>query len=346
MMPGAWSTLLNPMISLKPVVSKTIWENFLLSSDQCTFLQSWNWGEFHQKLDHEIFHFGIFQANKLVGLSLLIEIKAKRGHYFECPGGPVLDWQNQVLVTEVFRQLKTFTSGFIRIRPNVADTSSLRQIVKSLGFIKAPMHLHAESTWVLDLNKSEAQLLADMRKNTRYGIKKSLSLALKVIQSQDIKDVKTLYRLQLAVAKRHHFVPFSLNYFEQQFKAFSHDNQIQLFKVMYQRQVLVIAFIIFYGPEAVYHYSGSADQYRDIPASYALQWAVIREAKRRGLQRYNFWGIASSNNPHHRFAGVTLFKTGFGGRPINYLPAHDLPLNWSYWLTYLFETIRRLIRHL
>lgn len=331
------------MISLKPIVSKTIWENFLLQSDQCTFLQSWNWGEFHLQLGHKIFRLGIYKNNQLAGLILAIKICAKRAIYLEIPGGPILNWQSQTEINQVFNYLKSLAAEeqavFIRIRPNITS-------VPKLNLIKSPMHLHAETTWVLDLEPSEEQLLAAMRKNTRYSLKKSFSLPLKVVASKNIKDVQALYRLQLAVAKRHNFVPFSLAYLEAQFQAFLPDNQIQLFKVIYRQQVLAIAFIIFYGPEAVYHYSGSADQYRDIPASYALQWAVIKEAKRRGFRRYNFWGIASNHNPQHRFAGVTLFKTGFGGRPINYLPAHDLPLNWSYWLTYLFETIRRLVRHL
>ena len=331
------------MLNLKPITSKADWESYLQKSEQCTFLQSWNWGEFHLQLGHKIFRLGIFETNKLVGLILAIKIRAKRATYLEIPGGPILNWQSQAEIDYVFSYLKSLgvkeQAVFIRIRPNITS-------VPRLNLIKSPMHLHAESTWVLDLEPSEEQLLAAMRKNTRYSIKKSLSLGLKVVSSKDIKDVQALYHLQLAVAKRHHFVPFSLAYLEAQFQAFLPDNQIQLFKVIYKQQVLAIAFIIFYGPEAVYHYSGSADQFRDIPASYALQWAVIKEARRRGFKRYNFWGIASGNNPHHRFAGVTLFKTGFGGRSINYLPAHDLPLHWTYWLTYIFETIRRLVRHL
>ena len=131
-----------------------------------------------------------------------------------------------------------------------------------------------------------------------------------------------------------------------QFEAFSSDNQVQLFKAVLNNQVLAIAFIIFYGQEAVYHYAGSADEVRHIPASYALQWEIIKQAKKRGFLNYNFWGIAPTDNPRHRFAGVTLFKTGFGGSRVDYLPAHDLIIKSQYWLTYLFETIRRHIRHL
>lgn len=331
------------MLKLKPILSQLIWENYLLNSDQCTFLQSWNWGELHLKLSHNIFRFGIYRADKLIGLILLIEIKAKRGHYFECPGGPILDWQNKPLIAEVMNRLKTFTSGFIRIRPNVADTRALRQTVKSLGFIKAPMHLHAESTWLLELNQSEEEIFKQMRKTTRYLIKKAQKLGVQIIQSEEETDVNLLFKLQQETVDRKHFVPFSESYFLAELRAFLPD-KIRLFKAVYQGKVLALAMIIFYGQEAVYHYSGSSSQFREVPASYLLQWEVIKTAKQMGLKQYNFWGF--TNNPRHRFYGPSLFKKGFGGHETQYLPAHDLPISWSYWLTYLFETIRRRTRHL
>ena len=80
--------------------------------------------------------------------------------------------------------------------------------------------------------------------------------------------------------------------------------------------------------------------------SYFLQWQIIKEAKNRGIKYYNFWGIAPNDNPNHRFAGVTMFKTGFGGERIDWLHAHDLPISNKYWLTYLFESGRRIFRRL
>lgn len=338
------------MISYKIIDQKLIWEQFLNNSDQASFLQSWNWGEFHQSLRNQIFRLGFFQNNQLVGLALLIKIKAKRAVYFECPGGPVLNWDNNSQARTAIQLIKHIAKqesvSFVRIRPNILKTNDQLQQVKDFGFIKAPMHLHAETTWVLDLTSSEQTLLAKMRKTTRYEINKAKRLGVQVVRSSSEADILTLFKLQLEVAKRHHFVPFSQKYLQKQFQAFITDNQIQLFKAVYQGQVLAIAFIVFYGHEAVYHYSGSDSQLRQIPASYALQWAAIIEAKKRGLARYNFWGIAPTDNPRHRFSGVTLFKKGFGGFRIDYLPAHDLIIRPTYWFNYIIESWRRLSRHL
>lgn len=338
------------MLNYKIIDQKSVWEKFLADSDQTSFLQSWNWGEFHQSLGRQIFRLGFFQNHQLVGLALLIKIKAKRAIYFECPGGPVINWDDLNQAKAAIQLIKLIAKresvSFVRIRPNIIKTNERLQQVKDFGFIKAPMHLHAETTWVLDLTPSEQTLLARMRKTTRYEINKAKRLGVQVIRSSSEADISALFKLQLEVVKRHHFVPFSQKYLQKQFQAFIVDNQIQLFKAVYQQQVLAIAYIIFYGREAVYHYSGSSSQLRQIPASYALQWAAIIEAKKRGLTRYNFWGIAPTDNPRHRFSGVTLFKKGFGGFRVDYLPAHDLIIRPAYWFNYIIESWRRLSRHL
>ena len=69
---------------------------------------------------------------------------------------------------------------------------------------------------------------------------------------------------------------------------------------------------------------------------------VMRDAKTAGQTRLNLWGIAYSDDPHHRYAGVTTFKRGFGGRDVVFVHAHDLVVRrLRYELDYIIETIRR-----
>jgi len=332
-------------MTVKPVNNKKTWENFILGSGQASFLQSWNWGEFNQSLGHPIHRLGWYDKNKLQAVTLIIKKQAKRGTYLECPAGPITAQPEPDILADFITQIKQTAQlenvSFLRIRPNLPASPQNASLFKSLGFIQAPMHLHAETTWVLDITKPEDQLLAQMRKSTRYSIKKALKMGVKVTQTTNPKDIGLLYQLQLEAVKRHHFVPFSQDYLLKQLFSFKPDNQIQLFKASYQNKLLAVSFIIFYGSEATYHYSGSSNQLRHVPASYLLQWQAILEAKQRGLKTYNFWGIAKTDNPKHRFAGVTLFKKGFGGCQVDYLPAHDLPLKPNYWLTYGFETLRK-----
>ena len=235
---------------------------------------------------------------------------------------------------------------FIRIRPEVFDSSENRNLFKKLGGVYAPMHLYAENTWLLDITPAEETLLTNMRKSTRYLIKKSLAQNLNLELSLNPKSAEILFKLQRETIKRHSFVGFPKSLFMREIESFVDDKNATVFICRLGNIPLACAIIIFYGDSAYYHFSASTMKYPKIQASYFLQWEIIKEAKKRGIIYYNFWGIAPEGVSNHRFAGVTLFKTGFGGERVDWLHAHDFPISPLYWLTYVFETTRRITRRL
>lgn len=336
--------------SIEEITNKKVWESFVTSHNPSTFLQSWNWGETNKIIGEKIFRLGFFEDGTLVGVCLVIEVSAKRGPHFIIPGGPIMDWENDELIKYFISTLRSLAKKekvwFVRVRAELTDTKENAKKLKTLGFVPAPMHLHAENTWVLDVTPSEEALLTAMRKTTRYLVKKSLDMELKVEQTTEKKFIDILDTLQKETAARHKFIGFSKKLFTAQIKSFGKDNQAKLFLCKKGGMVLAAAIIIFYNDTAYYHHSGSVSDFREIPFSYFLQWQIIREAKTRGLKFYNFWGISKNVNPNHRFAGVTLFKTGFGGKRVDWLHAQDLPVSSQYWLTYIFETARRILRRL
>jgi lipid II:glycine glycyltransferase (peptidoglycan interpeptide bridge formation enzyme) len=337
-------------LKVEETSSKNRWESYLASQKKANFLQSWNWGQFHQALGKKVFYLALLEKGKIAGNALAVKEEAKRGTYLTVAGGPITDWKNKNYIATLLQFIKQKgldeNCDFIRIRPQENETAETTEFLHSLGWQTAPMHLTADLTIELDLTKSEKQLLAQMRKNTRYEIKKAERLGIKVMQSQNPDDIREFYQNQLYLAKKHHFVPFSFEFLHGQFKAFVKDNQVLLFHAYQNQKLLASAFIIFYNREAVYHYGISTPYNQRLPGSYACQWAAIREAKRRSMQRYNFWGVAPKTQKNHRFAGVSLFKRGFGGQEIQYIPAHDLPLSSKYKLIKLLETVRKKARRL
>jgi len=62
---------------------------------------------------------------------------------------------------------------FLRIAPLLLRNEENNQLFDDLGFINAPIHMHPEITWELDLNLPEEELLKNMRKTTRYLIRQA-----------------------------------------------------------------------------------------------------------------------------------------------------------------------------
>jgi len=334
----------------KLVETESEWEIFLTARVEANFLQSWNWSVFHQRLGKKTFTLGLFDDDTQVGAALSVKEEAKRGTYLTVAGGPILDWNNAEYLQVMFDALRELAKQedcqFVRIRPQELDSLELRQTAAQLGLQESPMHLTADLTLQLDLTKSEEDILADMRKNTRYEVRKVDKVGIEVKQSEDTAEIQLFYDQQLAVAKRHNFVPFSYQFLHEQFVTFAEDHQARLFHSYYEGKLLATAFILFYHQEAVYHYGVSTADNDRLPGSYACQWDAIKWAKANGGLRYNFWGIAPQDLTEHRFAGVSVFKRGFGGQEVQYLPAHDLPISASYQMVRGFEFLRKKMRKL
>lgn len=337
------------MVTTLKITNKKDWETFLLARPESNFLQSWAWGEFHEELGNKIFRVGFYRNKILSGIMLCILEKAKRANYVTVPGGPIIDWNDKKIVqsfrSEIVRIGKKNDCSFVRVRPQLENSKFSNQLFKNLGFRSSPMHLHAELTNQLDITKSENELLAQMRKGTRYEIRKALKLEIKVEKSSGEGEIKHFYKLQLETSKRQGFVPFSYKYLSGQFKIFSNSNHAVLYSAYLGKKLLAQAFVIFYGNEAVYHYGASTILGRKYPGAYLVQWVAILEAKKRGIGKYNFWGVAKEKN--HRFSNLSMFKRGFGGVDFEYQHAQDLVISKpKYLVNYLIEIIRKKIRHI
>lgn len=333
-------------ITTAQITDRKTWESFLKQHSEANFLQSWYWGEFHKALDHKVMRIGFYIDNTLAGVMLSIVEKAKRGTYLTVPAGPIIDWKNKTLIKsfhdEVLKIAKENDCSFIRVRPQLISDDFSKKIFTSLGFRTAPMHLHAELTNQLDITKSEDELLTQMRKATRYEIKKAIKIGVRVEKSTSTSDIKKFYDLQIETSKRQGFVPFSFKFLDQQFQIFYKADSAILYSSYFEKKLLAQAFIIFYGDEAVYHYGASTPDGRVYPGAYLIQWQAILEAKKRGISKYNFWGVAPVG---HRFANLSVFKKGFGGEDFEYLHAQDLVVNYpKYAMNYVVEIIRKKLR--
>jgi lipid II:glycine glycyltransferase (peptidoglycan interpeptide bridge formation enzyme) len=336
--------------SLKEVTNKLVWEEAVARFPEANFLQSWNWGEFHGQMGKQIKRFLIFKAETLAGLFQTIREPATRGPYLSIAGGPIIDWRNEELVRWLFLALKEESklqkAWFLRFRPQVIRTQNLEELVIKNGAVLSPMLLTADLTLQLDLSLSEEEILAQMRKNHRNLIRRSDREGVVTQVSSDPSKIEEFWRWQQYLAEKHGFVPYPKDYLYKQFSTFVKDNQAEIISSYKDNKLLASAFVIFYNNEAAYHYGVSTPENDQYHGSYAVQWRAIKEAKARGCHTYNFWGIAPENDNQHRFAGVSMFKRGFGGQEIDYLPAHDLPVSKLYLLTNIFEQVRKRRRKL
>ncbi len=322
------------------------WKEVLKKFPEANFLQSPDYGKMNELLGNKV----ITEDFGGKGHALMIVRDAKRGRYLEIPCGPLLDWDNKKNVQAVFDKIKEAAQAekcvFVRMRPQLADNPKNLQLLDKLGLKKSPMHLAAEHTVIIDLTKSEDELLANMRRQTRYDVRRASKQGITIEKSNNEEIFKEFHRVQAETAKRQNFIPPDLKTLLAEKQAFGENIVIYIAKSDNGKPI-AYGLIIKNGKEADYYEAASTILNHKLPGAHALLWQAIQDLKAEGYERFNLWGIAPAGQPNHRYAGVTTFKTGFGGDIVVYVPAHDMIISKTKYLkNFVVETIRRKKRHL
>lgn len=340
-----WLHWYKTMLAIHEITNKKIWESFLekTTNDFPSFFQTWNWGEVQKKQGTTIWRLGLYEDKKLVGVVSVTFIDAKRGKYLHLRHGPVFKEYKKGYVDAFLEFLaekgKKQGCCFIRLSPLISEEVA-RIAFPSSQFRDAQIHrMDAETCWVLPLVASEDEILKNMRKSHRYLIKKSQTSGITIERTKNISKIKDFLPLYKKLAQKKHFVAHGG--VQEEFEVFSKDNEALLFLAYFEKKVISGALIDFVDGMAIYRHSASDDTYRHIPSMYLLQWEVIKEAKKRGMKLYNFWGIAPENKPNHPWNGLTLFKTGFGGEKREFTHAKDYILSLGYWKIWLIELLTK-----
>ncbi|HCC59769.1 MAG: hypothetical protein A2402_00030 [Candidatus Staskawiczbacteria bacterium RIFOXYC1_FULL_37_43] len=345
-------------MQIKEINNKEEWEEFLHNCAEKTFLQSWNWGEFNLAMKNKIWRMGIYNNEKIIGVVLALKILAKRGAFLFIPHGPVilngLSYKDKKEILElILLHLNNVANqekaSFIRISSLFELNKENQTIFEDLKFRESPMPASSyEATWKLDLFLPEDELLKNMRKTTRYLIKKvAENEDVKIVKSADLKDIDIYQKLNKEVSRRQGFVPFSEELIEKEFEIFLRDGQVLLLFGKHNGETVAGAMIIFWSEIAFYHQAASLGKFSKLSIPYLIQWEAIKEAKKRGCKIYDFWGFTDPEKfPKHPWAGPTLFKMGFGGYKKEYAKTQDFIISNKYWINYIIEKIRKFKRKL
>lgn len=326
--------------------TERLWRGISTRFPEANFLQSPAWGHMNQLVGHQV----VIETFDGAAWCLMIVKEAKRGRYLEVPGGPLLDWQDQALVEQVFAKIRQVARAehcvFVRLRPQLRNTPENLALLAGLGVTKASFHLHAEHTVMLDLAKTEDELLADLRRQTRYEVRRAHKLGITVDWGDSEELYREFHKVQAETAARQHFVPPNLQTLLAERRAFGKQARLYVARTE-SGEPIAYGLILMDGAEAEYFEAASTDLNRKLPGSYALLWQVMCDLKELGIKRFNLWGIAPPGQTHHRYSGVTTFKTGFGGELVEFAPAQDIVIKKCRYLFNLaVEKLRKKVRHL
>lgn len=361
-------------MTIRHATDAAAWETFVTARRYASFLQSWTMGEVYRDIGQEPIRLvaedpstGSGQAT-IIGACQAIVVPARRGKHLMVQYGPLV--RDEATMLALFDALKDEARSrgcsFVRASPFWLDGDPLATVLRARGAVDSPMHLLSEYTWYIplkatdrwagdtpsDTKRASEDILSSMRKTTRNLVGRAEREGVTVEASATpLEDLEAYFALQEETRKRHRFVPYRASYIRSQVKRFAPLGQAIVYVAKYRGETVAASVHMSYAGITSYHHGASTQKHPKIPASYLLQWTAIRNALERGDDVYNFWGIAPRRvgddgketiiNPGHPFAGVTTFKTGFGGNPLPLMHCVDLPLSGGYRFTRAFETFRK-----
>ena len=226
-------------------------------------------------------------------------------------------------------------SIFVKIEP-LQD--SVIELLYRAGFKKSSKEVQPHRSVIIDLEKSENELLAEMHHKTRYNIRVGEKRGL---QSREKNDLESFWKLLKHTAKNDNFSTHEKSYYEKLLNTpnlharivFVEHDVRPLDNI--KDRLIAGAILLTYG-DTLYYLHGAMDRnYKSMMAPYILHWQIIKWAKEQGLKHYDLWGIDSQKWP-----GVTRFKLGWGGRQIEYPDALDLPIR-RFWFM-MYKILRRI----
>jgi len=289
-------------------------------------LQTFEWGKFREKTGVKVIRSDSFQLS-------LHKVPATPFTIGYLPKGLLPD---KKLIDELKSIGKRENCIFIQIEPNVIKTHNLELITHDLGLRPAAHPLFTKYTFILDLTKSEEELLKNMHPKTRYNIRVAQKHGVEVVEDNSDEAFEKYIELTRETTKRQKFYAHSEQYHRLMWQTLRTHNlslmtnnsdklSAHLFTAKYKGEVLV-AWIVFVFKDTIYYpYGASSSEDRETMASNLMMWEVIRWAKKRGLKKFDMWGALGPNpSEHDPWYGFHRFKQGYGGRLVEYVGSYDL----------------------
>jgi len=205
---------------------------------------------------------------------------------------------------------------------------------------KAPTDVQPADTVLIDLKKSDAELLADMRAKTRYNLRLAGRREV-VVRKEGVSALEEWYELYRETMERSGTSLHDPTHFHSLLTAQA-DGEVDVHLLMARLggvegrdtagsaacgRALAGLILAVAGDYAVYLYGASGGHERWRMPTYLLQWEAMQLAREAGAKTYDLFGIPSDSSPGHPMHGLLRYKTGFGGHLITRRGCWDYPLN-------------------
>lgn len=176
--------------------------------------------------------------------------------------------------------------------------------------------------------RTEDDVLRSFNQLWRRNIKKAAKAGVTVAPGS-AADLPAFHELYRETAVRDGFTPRPLPYFEGMWKHMTDedDDRIRLYLAHHDNDLVAATTMVQVGAHSWYSYGASSTDKREVRASNAIQWQMIKDAIAAGCDVYDLRGITDTLREDDPHVGLVRFKLGTGGHALEYVGEWDLPIS-------------------
>jgi peptidoglycan pentaglycine glycine transferase (the first glycine) len=326
-------------------ISRGHWNNRIRELPNAHVLQTEEWGTFKQRQtgwNPEKVWFSAAKGETL-GAALMLTRRIGPLAVMYVPKGPMLDYSDTGGVEHTLKQLERMARrrGAIQLKidPDVVigtgepgtpdakdDPAGLRivDLLKARGWRFSDEQVQFRNTIVLDLTRSEDELLAAMgqgkRRKVRYGPRHGVT-----VRTGTLDDLPILYKLYAETGSRDGFITRPYEYYIDEWGTMIRAGMGHVLIAEVAGQP-VAHVILFHFGRTVWYFTGASvsdPEVRKLMPSDLLQWEAMRWAKANGYAVYDMYGAPNTFDESDRMWGVYQFKKDFGGTVTRHMGAWD-----------------------
>lgn len=294
-------------------------------------LQSDKWGEFREKTGIKV----IKENNLLITIHPVPHTNFNIGYL---PKGPAINKEMLSLLKSIGEKENCI---FIQIEPNVVKTNSNEYKFNNL--YKSARPLFTNFTFILDLTKTEEEILKNMDQKTRYNIRLAEKKDVKVLEDNSEDAFGDYLKLTEETTKRQNFYAHSQNYHKLMWQTLKENGQgkdkenltAHLLKATYNGDTLATWILFVLGDTLYYPYGASSTKNREVMASNLMMWEAIKFGKRLGLKQFDMWGaMGFTPDKKDPWYGFHRFKEGYGPKHVEYIGSYDFVIKTKWYTAY------------
>lgn len=223
------------------------WENHPLK----TFLSAPKISKLRAKSNWTTYFVGVKEDKKVIAAAMLLSHKRRFNvNEFYSPRGFLLDFKNKELLDFFTKEVKEFVkqkNGYVlRIDPYVIykqrdingdivedgeDNSSVVDHLKTLGFNKVPTESMEQVGWMFSLdieNKTEEDILKEMKPNTRNTIRKTEKLGI-TMKELSYDELERFQNIMVETGERKGFAIRNVDYFQNMYNLFHDQEEVKYY---------------------------------------------------------------------------------------------------------------------